>query len=495
MQHRKKSLVNRLVQPKLEIGQPNDKYEKQADAVADRVIMMPDSEEKQLQMKPILEAPDISMKCAECEEEESVQMKTEEEEESVQMKPEVQKSGEATTTAAPAFSSRLHSTVGQGHPLPDKVSDELGGKIGADFSNVKVHTDSRAIQMSKEIGAQAFTHGQDIYFNKGKYDPGSAKGKHLLAHELTHVVQQADTAGPIQRTLNDGHDLTSPRFSGDLVLEGVYDNERLIMSGSRGPAVRKIQQALMDAGFDLPKYGVDGIFGAETRDAVMAFQRASGLTAGAGIDGIVGPTTMGWLDQLFSAGPTPAGTTPGATTGCKAFKTVSIDIISLNGSNRDPMADLDYANAVFNQCCVRFSLAIGASTGPQSDAWLGGDTDLQRIHSCSNVHAEENDMRVNGTALFGMASRIKVFYVESMNPPNRGLSFPPFCSSGARSSFVNHTYISNTAERRSLAHELGHILLNSGNHPADTNNLMHPTNTATGEVLTPAQRITIFTNA
>ena len=192
--------INPRVQPKLEIGQPNDKYEQQADAVADRVMMMPDSEEKQLQMKPILEAPDISMKCAECEEEESVQMKTEEEEESVQMKPEVQKSGEATTTAAPAFSSRLHSTVGQGHPLPDKVSDELGGKIGADFSNVKVHTDSRAIQMSKEIGAQAFTHGQDIYFNKGKYDPGSAKGKHLLAHELTHVVQQTNTVGrKIQR--------------------------------------------------------------------------------------------------------------------------------------------------------------------------------------------------------------------------------------------------------------------------------------------------------
>ncbi len=465
------------------IGEPNDKYEKEADAVANKVMMMPNNSSS-AHMQSGSGGPDISMKCAECEQEDKVQMK-----------PVVQRSGDGTLQASSSFTGRLNSRKGQGKPLPTNVNQEMSGKMGADFSDVHIHTDSNAIQMSQDIGAQAFTHGKDIFFNKSKYDPGSNKGKHLLAHELTHVTQQSNMISSVQRRLNDGHDLTAPRFSGDVVLEAVYDNERLITSGSRGEAVRKIQQALMDAGFDLPRFGADSIFGNETRDAVMEFQRASGLTTGAGIDGIVGPTTMGWLDQLFSAGPTPAGTTPGATTGCKAFKTVSIDIISLNGSSRDPIADLNYANAVFNQCCVRFSLGASASTGPQSDAWLGGDTDLQRIHSCSNVHPEEDDMRVNGTALFGMTSTIRVFYVASMNPPNRGLSFPPHCSSGARSNFVNHAYVSNTAERRSLAHELGHILLDSGNHPADTNNLMHPTNTATGELLTPAQCATIFANA
>ena len=53
------------------------------------------------------------------------------------------------------------------------VSAEMGSKIGADFSGVRIHTDSKAVQMSSALGAQAFTHGKDIYFNQGKYNPGS----------------------------------------------------------------------------------------------------------------------------------------------------------------------------------------------------------------------------------------------------------------------------------------------------------------------------------
>ena len=63
--------------------------------------------------------------------------------------------------------------------------------IGADFSNVRVHTDSHAVQMSQDLSAHAFTHGNDVYFNEGKYNPQSSDGQHLLAHELTHTVQQS----------------------------------------------------------------------------------------------------------------------------------------------------------------------------------------------------------------------------------------------------------------------------------------------------------------
>ena len=59
------------------------------------------------------------------------------------------------------------------------------------LSGVRIHTENEvAVQMSKELGAQAFTHGNDIYFNKGKYNPSSKEGKQLLAHELTHTIQQ-----------------------------------------------------------------------------------------------------------------------------------------------------------------------------------------------------------------------------------------------------------------------------------------------------------------
>ena len=67
----------------------------------------------------------------------------------------------------------------------------MSAKFGVDFSGVRIHDDSEAVGLAKELQAQAFTHGRDIYFNEGKFDPESGAGKNLLAHELTHVVQQA----------------------------------------------------------------------------------------------------------------------------------------------------------------------------------------------------------------------------------------------------------------------------------------------------------------
>jgi hypothetical protein len=67
---------------------------------------------------------------------------------------------------------------------------EMSRAFHADFSNVNIHTDSEAVGMNRELQAQAFTHRNDIYFNAGKFNPDSADGKRLLAHELTHVLQQ-----------------------------------------------------------------------------------------------------------------------------------------------------------------------------------------------------------------------------------------------------------------------------------------------------------------
>ncbi|RNI33811.1 DUF4157 domain-containing protein [Hanamia caeni] len=66
----------------------------------------------------------------------------------------------------------------------------MESSIGADFSGVRIHNNSAAAQLSDNLNAQAFTHGNDIYFNSGKYDTSSSEGKHLLAHELTHTVNK-----------------------------------------------------------------------------------------------------------------------------------------------------------------------------------------------------------------------------------------------------------------------------------------------------------------
>lgn len=104
----------------------------------------------------------------------------------------------------------------------------------------------------------------------------------------------------VQRTLGDGHDLTSPRFSRLLDLEAAYDGESLIRAGRSGRGVQAIQHALYDLGFPLPAHGADGKFGGETKAAVKAFQRANPPLVD---DGIVGDKTMKALDTRFGGAP------------------------------------------------------------------------------------------------------------------------------------------------------------------------------------------------
>ena len=77
-----------------------------------------------------------------------------------------------------------------GSQMDPHTQAEMEAGFGADFSNIKIHADTEAAQMSQGIGAQAFTNGNDVYFNKNKYNPNTKEGKHLLAHELTHTIQQ-----------------------------------------------------------------------------------------------------------------------------------------------------------------------------------------------------------------------------------------------------------------------------------------------------------------
>jgi len=108
-------------------------------------------------------------------------------------------------------------------------------RFGCDLSKVRVHTGTRAAESARAVNALAYTSGSDVVFSPGQYQPGTSHGQKLLAHEITHTIQQSGAAGPtIQRTLGDGHDLTSPRFVGDFVLEAVFDNERLLNQATRG---------------------------------------------------------------------------------------------------------------------------------------------------------------------------------------------------------------------------------------------------------------------
>ncbi len=136
----------------------------------------------------------VMKKCEDCdeetvqkkEEEESV-MKKEDEESVMKMEDDGGKGG----TVPAAVEQGIQSSKGQGNPLPENVQQDIGVKMGADLSDVRVHTGSNAHEMSTVLNAKAFTHGQDVYFKNGNYDPSGSSGKALLTHELAHTQQQS----------------------------------------------------------------------------------------------------------------------------------------------------------------------------------------------------------------------------------------------------------------------------------------------------------------
>ncbi|MDZ8086063.1 MAG: DUF4157 domain-containing protein [Nostoc sp. DedQUE12b] len=162
------------IQPKLTIGEPGDKYEQEADRVAAQVVQR-------------INQPDA----VSSRQEENIQRVEKPEESEIQMKSLVQRreaiGGEEASTD---LESAINSAKGGGQPLDAGLQRSMGQAMGADFSGVRVHTDAQSDQLNKSIQAKAFTTGQDVFFRQGVYEPESSGGQELIAHELTHVVQQ-----------------------------------------------------------------------------------------------------------------------------------------------------------------------------------------------------------------------------------------------------------------------------------------------------------------
>ena len=217
-------------------------------------------EEEELQMKPLVqrqeEEEELQMKplVQRQEEEEELQMKPlvqrQEEEEELQMKPLVQRQEEeeellqtaraeggqkidarASFDAGADIEGQIQAQKGSGSPLPGDLQGFMGSRFGADFSQVRVHTDSQAAQLNRALSAQAFTHGSDIYMGEGRFDPGSSAGKHLLAHELTHTIQQGASPVRAQRTLEQTTGLAKGVQASSIVNSGMVQLKLALVSG------------------------------------------------------------------------------------------------------------------------------------------------------------------------------------------------------------------------------------------------------------------------
>jgi Domain of unknown function (DUF4157) len=173
---------------KLEIGRPNDRFEQEADRVADQVMRTADPQVTgAIDLDGEAARNGIQRVCAECEEEVRRQP-LEDEDEQLQMK--------RASGATPEIGAGLQVQIGAwggGQPLSASMRAFFEPRFGHDFSRVRLHTDQRAADSARTMNALAYTVGSNIVFGSGQFSTATSAGRRLLAHELTHTVQQGAT--------------------------------------------------------------------------------------------------------------------------------------------------------------------------------------------------------------------------------------------------------------------------------------------------------------
>lgn len=167
---------------------PGDKYEQEADRIADQVV-------KQLNVPHTRQSGQIQ----------TTQNDNRSQDETVPEKPQIspigqhQPLGDAILTT-PELEASIQKARGSGQRLPDHVREPTERIFGADFSGIRVHANTESDRLNQSLNTHAFTTGQDIFFRQGAYQPGSQPGQKLIAHELTHVVQQRGMRTPLSDT-------------------------------------------------------------------------------------------------------------------------------------------------------------------------------------------------------------------------------------------------------------------------------------------------------
>ena len=300
------------IQRKMTLGSVGDKYEQEADAVAKQVVgtlssngsggetaVQRTEEEEEVQAKPL---PAISTLQRQ-EDEEDVQMKPfrpilpnfsflqrQEDDEDAQAKPNSMFGGGAISSDV---ENQIQSAKGGGRPLNTNTQTAMGQAFNVDFSGVNVHTGAQSNTLNRSINARAFTTGNDIFFRGGEYNPHTSGGQELLAHELTHVVQQS--GGQLQRmpqqtiqrddTKDESKETKSLPHNLEGRIERTYAGSGSILSGIDRDKViemlRTQEKSVLDSIHTLLKFHnqIGKIFSSKKHNASLYVKRAKILKA------------------------------------------------------------------------------------------------------------------------------------------------------------------------------------------------------------------------
>ena len=195
-------LQSRQIQAKLTVGAANDKYEQEADRVADQIMRTPEPvATDQASNNPSNQTPVIQRLCTKCGDELQGQFLGAMEQKNSKLLQGKEMSGQ-TPEVSSGLEGSINSLRGAGRPLSPSDRSFYEPRFGQDFSQVRIHNDSLSNQAAQSINARAFTIGRNIAFAAGEYSPDLASSR-LMAHELTHVVQQQNENSSLQRHVTD----------------------------------------------------------------------------------------------------------------------------------------------------------------------------------------------------------------------------------------------------------------------------------------------------
>ena len=157
-----------------------------------------------------------------------------------------QRSGEGSVELDEGAARRINRERDSGQPLPEATQQRMGSALGYDVSDVRVHTSPEADELNRQLDAEAFTTGRDVFFREGTYNPHSSDGQELIAHELTHVVDQSegavqdDGSGTTVHPPNDVHEQRADAVAHQVTHSGT-SVQRAYMPGE-GMQTRAIQR-------------------------------------------------------------------------------------------------------------------------------------------------------------------------------------------------------------------------------------------------------------
>jgi hypothetical protein len=236
------SPATETIQTKLTISEPGDHYEQEADSLADQVMRMPEPDiQSQQAVVSAVRHPSSSetIQCLAADKDPSLENATvveEEEAESERGLVQTLRSQRQHSGREVASKDLLKSSQG-GVPLAANVRRFMETRFGADFSGVRIHPDSHAAALSQSLSARAFTYGRHIYFGAGEYQPESQQGKRVLAHELTHVLQQGagQSRLPVQQHVTENLGANVPRAIQRLSRLGKVLRHNVAPWGAGGP--------------------------------------------------------------------------------------------------------------------------------------------------------------------------------------------------------------------------------------------------------------------